>query len=204
MRYEIDIFHYIDIYKRHLKGMVFLIIIAMLVTLMFQSMQPTIYRSTLIALSSKESSDTARWGGINLTIGSSSDNAVLSILKSRTMKEDVNKNFNLKNRPKFWWTLDTYSVTGGFAIEVTGSDAEMTERIANYAADHVNEINKVKNLIPTTTPRMINVLDAATKGTPIRQDVSKKTIASGLFVFLFYTLFVFFREYFSHLKKLRG
>ncbi len=54
MRYDIDIFHYIEIYKRHSGRMVFLIIIAMLGTAMFQSMQPTTYRSTLIALSSKQ------------------------------------------------------------------------------------------------------------------------------------------------------
>lgn len=203
MRYEIDIFHYIDIYKRHLKGMVFLIIVAMLVTLMIQSMQPVTYRSTLIAISSRQTPQASGVGKLlGLSMGVSSDEIVFSMLKSRRMRADINKHFEQRLKPKDSWRLDTYEVTGGFVIEVTGSDPALTGDIANFAADNVDEINK--ELAISTELGMVKVLDHALKGAPIRKDVSKKTVASGLFVFSAYTLFVFFREYFSHLKRSRG
>ena len=204
MRYEIDIFHYIDIYKRHLKRMVFLIIIAMLVTLMIQSMQPTTYRSTLTAISSRGASQQARGIGkiLGLSMNVSSDEIIFSMLKSRRMKTDINRHFGQKLKPKVWWRLDTYEVQGGFIIEVTGSNPELTRDIANFAAKNVDEINK--ELAISTELGMVKVLDHALKGEPIKKDASKKTVASGFFVFSIYTLFIFFREYFSQLKRSKG
>lgn len=203
MRYEIDIFHYIDIYKRHLKRMVFLIIIAILVTLMIQSMQPITYKSTLTAISSRRASQASGVGKIlGLSMDVSSDDIIFSMLKSRRMRTDINRHFEQKLKPKVWWRLDTYEVPGGFIIEVTGSDPELTRDIANFAAKNVDEINKDIKL--GTELGMVMVLDYALEGTPINEDVSKKTVASGFFVFSIYTLFIFFREYFSHLKKSRG
>lgn len=203
MRYEIDIFHYIDIYKKHLMRMVFLIIIAILVTLMIQSMQPVTYRSTLTAISSRGVSRAASGVGklLGLSMGVSSDDIIFSMLKSRRMKTDINRHFEQKLKPKTWWRLDTYEVSGGFIIEVTGSNPELTRDVANFAAKNVDTINDEIDV--STEKPIIKVLDHALKGTPIRKDVSKKTVASGFFVFSIYTLFVFFREYFSHLKKTR-
>ena len=199
MRYDIDIFHYIEIYKRHSGRMVFLIIIAMLGTAMFQSMQPTTYRSTLIALSSKQ----IQASNIEKLFGSSdsSDEIIFSILKSRRMSNDIYERFKLKDKPRFKWNLDTYVVTGGFAIEVTGSDPDLTRDIANFAASNVDAINDKIDF--STEKGMVKVLDRALKGAPVRRAVSKKTMASGLFIFFVYTLFIFFGEYFSQLKSSR-
>ena len=203
MRYEIDIFHYLDIYKRHLKQMVFLVIVAMLATAMIQSLQPTTYRSTLIALSSKENVQGGNLGSYlglpNLTIGTSSDEIVFSMLKSRRMRKDISEHFQLSKRPKFWWNLDTYVVTGGFAVEVTGPDPEMTKEIANFAVENLDKINL--ELQVTSQKPMVKVLDTAVKGAPVGKNVSKKAIASGLFIFITYALFLFFKEYFSQLKE---
>ena len=95
--------------------------------------------------------------------------------------------------------MDTYVVTGGFAIEVTGSNPELTRDIANFAAKNVDEINK--DIKVRTELGMVKVLDPAVKGSPIRKDIAKKPIASALLVFLIYTLFIFFKEYFSQLKR---
>lgn len=204
MRYDIDIFHYIELYKRQWKKMVFLVILAMLVASMVQSMQPVTYCSTLIALSAKENiqSNLGSYLGLpNLTMGTSSDDIVFSMLKSRRMKKDINEHFKLNSKPKFWWSLDTYVVTGGFAVEVKGSDPELTRDIANFAVENLDKINL--ELQVTSQKPMVKVLDSALKGTPAKKYISKKAIASGLFVFLAYTLFIFFEEYFSHLKRSR-
>ena len=202
MRYDIDIFHYIEIYKRHSGRMVFLIIIAMLGTAMFQSMQPTTYRSTLIALSSKQATHVSNLGKLfGLSMSASSDDVIFSILKSRRMRNDIYERFKLKDKPRFKWNLDTYVVTGGFAIEVTGSDPDLTRDIANFAASNVDAINDKIDF--STEKGMVKVLDRALKGAPVRRAVSKKTMASGLFIFFVYTLFIFFGEYFSQLKSSR-
>ena len=202
MRYDIDIFHYIEIYKRHSGRMVFLIIIAMLGTAMFQSIQPAAYRSTLIALSSKQATQVSNLGKLfGLSMDASSDDVIFSMLKSRRMRNDIHERFKLKDKPRFKWNLDTYVVTGGFAIEVTGSDPDLTRDIANFAAKNIDEINKELKI--TTEVGMVKVLDQALKGVAIRRTVSKKTMASGLFIFFVYTLFIFFSEYFSQLKRSR-
>jgi hypothetical protein len=115
------------------------------------------------------------------------------------MRKDIDEHFKLRERPKFWWSLDTYIVTGGFAVEVEGSDPELIRDIANFAVENLDKINI--ELLVTSQKPMVKVLDPALKGVPVKRDISKKAIASGLFVFLAYALFIFFKEYFSQLKK---
>ncbi|MDP8230751.1 MAG: hypothetical protein P9L93_06600 [Candidatus Gorgyraea atricola] len=205
MRYDIDIFHYLDIYKKHCKRIIALIILTVFVTFFAQSFQPKVYRSTLIALSAKEAGEASNLGSYlglpNLAIGSSSNDLVFSMLKSRRMSKDINKHFNLNNRSKFWWSLDTYIVTGGFAVEVKGSDPKFTRDIANFAVENLDKINL--ELKVTSQKPMIKVLDSALKGVPAEKNTAKKAIAGGLFVFLAYTLFIFFKEYFSQMKRSR-
>jgi len=202
MRHDIDIFYYIDIYKRHLKRIVLLAITAMLITAMIQSMRPVTYRSTLIAVSSKNTAQSGNFEKLfGLSMSTSSDDIIYSMLTSRRMRSDIERHFKLKNRPRSWWKLATYVVIGGFAIEVTGSDPKFTRDIANFAAKNVDEINK--ELKVTTDLGMVKVLDPALIGKPIRQVVFKKVLGSGLFVFFAYTLFIFFGEYFSQLKRTR-
>jgi hypothetical protein len=52
-----------------------------------------------------------------------------------------------------------------------------------------------------TQKQMVKVLDAAIEGSPVKKNIAKKAAANGIFVFLIYTLFIFFKEYFSQLKK---
>lgn len=205
MRYDIDIFHYLNVYKKEWKKMITLIVLAMLITMVVTSLQPVTYRSTLIALSPKEGNSLGGLGNYlglsSLSVGNSSDDVIFSMLKSRRMGKDINEHFKLDTKGKFRWSLDTYIVTGGFAVEVKGSDPEMTKKIANFAIENLDKINS--ELQVTTQKPMVKVLDPALKGAPVGRNISKKTISGGLFVFLIYTLLVFFKEYFSYLKKLK-
>jgi len=203
MKYDIDIFHYLDIYKKHYKRIITLIILTVFITFMAQSFQPKVYRSTLIALSSKEAGQASGLGSYlnlpSLAIGGSSNDLVFSMLKSRRMSKDINKHFNLNDRPKFWWRLDTYIVTGGFAVEVKGSDPGLTKDIANFSVANLDKINL--ELDVTSQKPMVKVLDSALRGRPVEKNTAKKGITSGLFVFLVYTLFIFFKEYFLQMKR---
>src|SRR3989338_1509548 len=203
MKHEIDILHYLNIYKKEWKKMAFLIVIAIVITAMVQNMLPKTYRSTLIALSFGGAGSQA--GGIqkfasllNFSGISSSNDVIFAILKSRRMRKDIREHFSLKDKPKFWWNLDTYKVTGGFAVEVEGSDPEMTREIADFAVKNLKELNTELWISPEQVE--IKVLDPAERGVVARRDVSKKAMTSSLIVFLVYTLFIFFREYILHLR----
>ena len=203
MKYEIDIFHYANLYKKEWKKMLYLIAVAMFITIVINYIQPITYKSTLIALSPKDAGGQGgtlgKYLGIpSLAIGGSSDDIIFSMLKSRRMSNDINEYLNSKYKRKFWWSLDTYTVIGGFAVEVKGSDPELTKESANFAVQNIDKINSELQL--STQKPMVKVLDPALRGSPAGRNISKKAISSGLFVFLIYSIFIFFREYLSKLK----
>ena len=202
MKYEIDIFEYLDIYKREWKKIVCFMILAMAVTMVISMFQPTTYRSTLIALSPRAKGNVG--GRLESLLGlaslsNSSDEVIFSMLKSRRMRDDINRHFNPDGKRKLNWSIDTYTVTGGFAVEVKGSDPLLTRDIANWAVENIDEINRELDL--STKKSMVKILDRAVKGKAVEKNALKKILASGLFVFLICALFVFFREYISHLKR---
>lgn len=202
MRYEVDILHYLSIYKKEWKRVVSLVSLAAFITAVMVLLQPTVYRSTVTVLSLKEGGQAGaigRYLGMLSSVASSSDAVVFSMLESARMRRDVHEHFNLKDKQNFWWALDTYEVTGGFAVEVKAPDPDMTERIANFCVENLDKINA--ELQVTSQRPMAKVLDAAVKGSPVSKDIFKKVIAIDLFVFLIYALFIFFREYFSQLRK---
>jgi len=198
MKSGIDIFHYINIYKREWRRIVLLIVVVTSISAFLAYRKPITYTSVLIAL---HSSDKGRvnFGDFNLAMGVSSAATIFAILESRRMRRDINTHFNLSNRPNFWWSIDAYTDTGGFGVEVTGPDPVMTEKIANFAVENLDTIND--DLKVTTERPMVKVLDPAGRGVPSKKHISKSVVASGLFCFLLYTLFIFFKEYFSQMKK---
>jgi uncharacterized protein involved in exopolysaccharide biosynthesis len=200
MRYEIDIFHYLNIYKKEWKKMAALILLTMLITMIVTLLQPIMYRSTISVLSPKEGGGMGNLGSyLGLSAGPSSDDIIFSMLKSRRMSNDINEHFNLKNKRKFWWEIDTYIVTGGFAVEVKGSDPELTRDIANFSIANLDKINSELQI--TTQKPMVKVLDPALRGAPVAKKVSNRVAASGLFTLLLHAFFLFFKDYFSQLKK---
>jgi uncharacterized protein involved in exopolysaccharide biosynthesis len=199
MRYEVDIFHYLALYKKAWKRIVALTLLAGVISAVLGYLKPTVYRSTAIILSPKEGGNAGaigRYLGLLNTGTSSSDEVVFSILKSARMRKDINERF--KDVPNFWWSLDTYVVTGGFAIEVKGPSPDITEMVANFSIGNLDKINTELQVTPQRP--MVKVLDPAVTGAPMPKHASKKAISSMLFVFMAFSLFIFFREYFSQLK----
>ena len=203
MKYELDIFEYLGLYKKELKKIACFMILAMAVTMATSMFQPTMYRSTLIALSPKQGSAGGQLGSFlnlaGLSMSSSSDELIFSMLKSRRMRDDINKRFNPDGKRKISWFIDTYLVTGGFAVEVKGFDTLLTRDIANFSVENIDKINMELQISPQKS--MVKVLDPAMKGIVVGKNISKKMILSGLFVFLAYALFIFFKEYFSKLRE---
>ncbi len=203
MKYELDIFEYLGIYKREWKKIAFWVILAMCITMVISMLQPAAYRSTLIALSPKAGNIGGQLGNFlglsGLSQGNSSDELIFSMLRSRRMSADITKRFNPDGKRKIKWAIDSYVVIGGFAVEVKGSDPLLTRDIANFSVENIDKINMELQLSPQKA--MVKVLDPAVKGAEADKGVSKKTLASGLFVFLLYTLVIFFKEYISHMKK---
>lgn len=203
MRYEIDIMHYLSIYKREWKKIVYWMILAMAITMVISMLKPATYSSTLIALSPKEGSTGGKLESfLGLSMGNSSEDLIFSMLKSRRMSDDINRHFNPDGKRKLSWSIDTYIVTGGFAVEIKGSDPLLTRDIANFAVTNVDKINMELQISPQKP--MVKVLDPALKGSPANKNVSKKVMTAALFVFLIYTLFVFFKEYFHQMKASRS
>jgi len=188
-----------------LRKIIFLMAVVMSVSLVMEFLKPIKYRSTVIALSPKKNSQAGSLGkylGLpDLSMGGSSDEIIFSMLKSRRMNKDINGHFKEKKKRGFWWSLDTYRVMGGFAVEVTGSDPKLTKEIANFSVENLEKINLELDI--TSQKPMVKVLDPAIEGAPIKRYVFKKVLVRGIFVFLLYALFIFFREYFSQLRNSR-
>ena len=203
MKYDIDIFHYIGLYKKEWKRMVFLIASAIFITIILSFIEPVTYRSTVTVLSPKECGQVgalSKYLGLSsLSMGNSSDEVVFFMLKSMRMSNDINEYLDARYKRKHWWSLDTYVVTGGYALEVKGSNPEMTKDAADFAVQNLDKINQELQI--STQKPMVKVLDSAMRGTPVNRNVPQKVVFSGLFIFLIYSIFIFFREYFSHLSK---
>lgn len=206
MKYELDIFEYLGLYKREWKKIVFWMILAMAITMVISMFQPADYRSTLIALSPKAGNVGGQLGSFlglaGLSAGGSSDDLIFSMLKSRRMSDDINRHFNPDGKRKLKWSIDTYVVTGGFAAEVKGSDPLLTRDIANFSVENIDKINMELQISPQKP--MVKVLDPAVRGVAVGKNVPKKTLASGLFIFLLYSLVVFFRKYIAHMKRTKA
>lgn len=203
MKYEIDILYYLALYKKEWLRMILIVLLAGCIAAFLGYRQPLVYQSTVKILCLKEAgrvASMAKYFGLpELSVGTAADVTIFEILESRRMREDINKHFNLKDKPGFWWSLSHYYTTGGFAAEVRGPDPEMTMKIANFAIENLDNINEDLKITPNKP--MAKVLDSAIRGTPIDRKISRKVVASGLFGFLFYTLFIFLKDYLHQAKE---
>ncbi|MFA4991088.1 MAG: hypothetical protein WC569_00720 [Candidatus Omnitrophota bacterium] len=205
MKSEFDIFYYIGLYKKEARKIGKSVLWAICIILIISFIQPMVYKSTVTVLAPK---DGAQMGGLSkylglpdFSLGDSSSDIIFSILKSRRMREDINERFNSNRKRRAWWALDTYTVTGGFALEIKCHDPELSRDIANFAIENLDKINFELQITPNKP--MVKVLDAALKGAPAGRDILKKIAAGALFVLLFYSFLIFFREYLSALYKKR-
>lgn len=201
MDYEVNILYYINIYKKWWKRIVLVVVISMSLTIYLSSLTPVTYVSTVILLSSGGGETSigplGRILGISGLSGGSSTDAIIPLLNSRRMADDIRARFNLDKRPKFRYRINTRDITGGMAIDVKGSDPILTQKIANFAVGNLDKINQELDITPQKP--MVKVLDPAIRGVQVSRQILRKMLISGILAFLFMSLYAFFSDY---LKKL--
>jgi len=208
MNYEFNILHYINLFKKWRKTIIIIVGISTLLTLFFSLFMPVTYVSTVTLLSTEgDSSTSSSLGGVgkllgfsNFLLNTSSNDLIISILKSRRMAKDIGDQFKLDKKPKFKWDITINSIIGGLEIEVKGSDPSLTEKIANFAVQNLDKINA--ELEVTANKPMVKVLDAASLGVPEPRQIPRKMFVAALLAFLITNLYAFFTDYIKKLKAL--
>ncbi len=204
MDYEFNILYYINIYKKWWKRIVFVMVFSMFFTMCFSWFEPVTYISTVTLLSrggggTSEGSLGKFLGLAGLSADSSTD-AIVPLLNSRRMTRDIRDKFDLGKKPGFRYSISTSKMVGAFAINVTGTDPVLTERIANFVVENLDKINMELDVTPNKP--MVKVLDPALPGVkqPGRRG-QRKIIVAGLASFLLISLYAFFSDYLRKLKS---
>jgi len=200
MQYEFNILHYIKIYRKRWKAIVLVVCASMLIMMLNVLLKPTVYVSTVTVLTAGGGGAAASSLGkiLGLSGGGSSEGVIYSILKSRRMARDINAKFKDQRKPGYWWSINSRSISGGFAVDVRGAGPEYVKDVANFAIENLNDINE--KLDVTTNKPMVKVLDAAVRGSPQAKLMSRKVLIAGIFAFLAMSLFAFFLDYVKTLK----
>jgi len=201
MNYEFNILYYINMYKKWWKNIAFVMFISMLLTMCFSFFQPVIYVSAVRLITSGGGESSGYLGKFlsGLSEGSLHRDTIVSILESRHMAKDINKQFSLGKKPKFRYSIHIRRVTGGNTVEIRGTDPALTEKIANFAIQNLDKINAELDITPNKP--MVKVLDLATYGVRQSRQVPKKMFLTCLFSFLLVSLYAFFSDYLRRLKS---
>ena len=206
MNYEFNILYYINLFKKWWKTIIIIVGISTLLTLFLSLLMPVTYVSTVTLLSAEgDSSASSSLGGVgkllgfsNFLLNTSSNDLIISILKSRRMAKDIEDQFKLDKKPKFKWDITINTTIGGLEIVVKGSDPALTEKIANFAIQNLDKINA--ELEVTASKPMVKVLDAASLGVPESRQIPRKMLVAAILAFLITNLYAFFTDYIKKLK----
>jgi len=203
MHYDFSILYYMDLYKKYWKHIALTVGIAVSLTFLFTLFQPAIYQSTVTILSAERGEATVssigRLFGIPATSVNSSSEIIVSILNSRRMKNDIEKRFDLDNKPRFKWEISADDIIGGMDIKVKGSDPKLTHKIADFAVANLDKINDELDITPSKP--MVKVLDPAMHGIRQSRQIIRKMFVAAILSFLITTLYCFFSDYIQKLKK---
>ena len=164
------------------------------------SKEPVVYRSTVTVLKVREKYQIADFGqamGLSTHTGSSYD-TIIALLGCRRMNRDIRQRFNPDGKPGIWWSIASYPISCGFAVDVKGPDPDLTEKIANFAIQNLDRIN-VELEISSEKP-MVKVLDEALRGSPLPRDFLKNILAAGMFSFLACSCYIFLVDYLKTFK----
>jgi len=202
MNYEFNILYYINLFKKWWKTIIIVIGISTLLTLFLSLLMPVTYVSTVTLLSTGGgSSASSSLVGVGRLLGipsSSPNDLIISILESRRMEKDIRDQFKLDKKPKFKWGITINTITGGLEIVIKGSDPALTEKIANFAIQNLDNINT--ELKVTANKPMVKVLDTASLGVPESKQIPRKMFVAGIVAFLITNLYAFFTDYIKKLK----
>lgn len=203
MEYDFNILYYINIYKKWRKEIISIVGIVMFFTLCFSLFSPAMYVSTVTLLSTESggASGASSLGKfLGLSIGGTSPNEVIVVIvKSRRMSDDIRTRFNLNKNPRFRYSLNINSMIGGLAISVKGTNPDLTEKIANFCIQNLDKINAELQITPNKP--MVKVLDPALYGSRESRQTLRKMFISGTMAFLLISLYIFFSDYFKRLKS---
>ncbi|MFH1848141.1 MAG: hypothetical protein ABH825_02860 [Candidatus Omnitrophota bacterium] len=205
MNNEVNILHYVDLFKKSWKGTFFLVAISAILTMIFSMFLPSTYASSAkLILKSGGSSAGSYAGGLGKFLGISdlggkdSSDMIVAIIKSRRMAKDIEDQFKLSAKPKFWWEISTTLEPGSLVVDVRGSDPALTEKIADFTIHNLDKINTELEI--TTEKPMVKILDKPSYGVREPKNTLRKMLIAGLLTLLAISFFNFFLDYINRLK----
>jgi len=204
MGYDFNLLYYIDMYKKWWKAIVKLMAAAMLFTAIFSLLIPPSYVSTVTIISAdtgpSAASSLGKFLGIaGISAGTSSNDIVIAILKSKRMVKDINAFLISNKQTAFKYVLSTLEIPSGLIIKINGNNPSYTEKVANFAIQNLDKINGELNITPSKP--MVKVLDPASYGARESRQIPRKVFIAGLAAFLLMSLYVFFSDYLKKLKQ---
>ena len=212
MNYDFSIIYFINILRKYRINLIIFIILGSLAGFIKSYLTPTVYRAQVLSfLPEKKISNYLSLNSFNgrvldLNLGSFSAYMALTIITSHRMREDIEKHFDLRNKPDFKLIdIIAYNVLP-LTTDVKGTDPELVKDIANYCISNVDRINAELNLSPEKP--LLKVIDYAESGTPISNNKAKGVVSGALFALISGMCIFILRECFDKLyrkkKDIRG
>lgn len=200
-KYEIDIFFFFGILAKWRKKILFFVIIGIILGISKSIFTPIEYKSRAVALLPSFSFNDKVRANSAFFLRYVHSQAVISMILSNRMREDITRHFDLINRPEFQLkNIISFSINNIIIVtEVRGTDPELTEKIANFCIFNIHDINE--SLKITTERSSLKMLDPAVRGIAVTNDIAKGVISGGLFAFIFSIIAAFSSEYLLRLKK---
>lgn len=204
MNYDFNPWYYIDIYKKWWKAIIIVMFVSMGLTAVFLRLSSTtMYVSNVSILTTDKFAAGSSVGGFlgipSLSVGPSSADVIISIIKSKRMAKDINSNFSLAKKKGFIYSLDAYSAKAELIVRVTASDPILTRDIANFVVANLDKINSELEI--SSNKPMVKVLDPAESASPLPKENKRKILVAGLLAFLLSSFYIFGTDFLKKLKR---
>jgi len=199
MDYDIDIIYFFKILNKWKNKILILVIIGIVAGIIKANFIPTEYSSQATGLLSPKASDLS-YMTLNrmlpdLRLEYLPAQAVISMIASSRMRDGIDKRFNLKNNSKFKLiNITSYSLADVIiVVGVRGTDPELTKSIADFCITNIDNINN--DIKISSEKPVLRLMDPASTGKPITNNLVKGMIAGGFFACIFSIIAAFFLEY---------
>ena len=193
------VLYYVNIYKKQWKFVLVFVVISMFFAMIFSLSRSETYSSTVTILTQAAGVGSASGLEGLLGIRASSDDIIVTILKSGRMANAINDRFSRsKGKKKIWWKISVWKIPAGLNINVKGADPVLTRDIANFVVDNLDKINEKLSITPNKP--MVKLLDPAVLGVKLPDPALKNMFIAGMLSFLLVSSCIFLLEYFKKLK----
>jgi len=216
MTQEINILYYMRLFNRNKIALILLVGVTAVFCIVVGATKPRMYASTttvLIPFSMPGSSSSGQFGSVLSAVGiysgRSMQDAIVAIVKSRRMAQDVANNFQFEKRysvnkdnaiKRAQKALFIYMIESGLAIEATTEDAQLSANVANFCTKNLDSINYELKL--STEIPFVKVLDRAIPAQePSSRNILKNTTVGIMVSGLVGILVILFIDYISRLKE---